>query len=132
MVILLAVISLPVARPRMPAAVQPVLIAAYLENENITAGGATVMHVFITNQFTTTIDYDYAAMLIGNDKARLLDTANLHVLPGESLERVIKLTVGESGSYQCAAALKTDAALPVDAITGLVVNLTVTASLQKD
>jgi hypothetical protein len=113
-------------REENPAAIQPVLIVAFLEAETVRCGDATVLHVILHNQSSNPIVYTYAVMMVGESRAVLLTAAEVSLAAGSSEELVIKIEGGTPGRYQCAAALGAKSKLPADAIVGAVAELTVT------
>jgi hypothetical protein len=119
-------------RAEKPAAIQPVLIVAFLEAETIHCGDGAVLHVILINQSNNPIIYAYAAMMIGEGRAFLLSAAEVSVGAASSEELVFKIEGGTPGRYQCAAALGSNRKLPADAIVGAVAELTVTCSSHTD
>ncbi len=114
------------------AAIQPVLIVAFLEAETIPCGDGTMLHVILYNQSGNPIVYTYATMMVGEGRAVLLSAADVSLRSASSEELAIKIHGGAPGRYQCAAALETNSKLPADAITGALAELTVTRSSKSD
>lgn len=115
------------AQTQRPSSVQPVLIAGYLEREQVFLGEAGILHVFISNQSTSMIQYDYALVLLpptGNPILR--DSAVIALAPGDSVERVLKIISESTGIYRCIGAIKSESILPSDAVTGFETGLNVT------
>lgn len=119
-------------REERPAAIQPVLIVAFLEAETIHCSDGAALHVVLFNQSSNPIVYTYAVMMVGEGRAVLLSAAEVSLGAASSEELVVKIEGGTPGRYQCAAALGSNRTLPADAIVGAVAELTVTCSSNTD